>query len=58
MAIEELMWIEKDFDFFLVFFYCQLCPLSIPFFEEATAKAYLEGHRHNSYHKRRLELST
>jgi hypothetical protein len=55
-VIDKLMWVEEDVQFNLAFFYCRLCPLTIPFLEVVNAQAYQDGHRHNSYHKRRLEL--
>jgi hypothetical protein len=57
MAVkDELMWIEEDRESYLTFFYCRLCPLTIPFLDAAIASAYQDGHKLNSYHKRRLEL--
>lgn len=57
MAVEdEHMWVEEDYEFKLTFFYCRLCPLTIPFLEPVNAYSYLVGHKHNAYHKRRLEL--
>jgi hypothetical protein len=56
MAVEEFTWVETDHQFHMTFFYCRLCPLSIPFLEESNAESYRAGHSHNSYHRRRLEL--
>lgn len=58
MAKEEYVWTEFDKESHLIFFFCSLCPLTLPFFELATAEAYLAGHLQNSYHRRRLELLT
>ena len=56
MAVDEFTWVEQDDEFNLIFFYCCLCPLTMPFLEERTARIYRDGHRHNAYHRRRLEL--
>lgn len=57
MAVADgFTWVEQDVEFKFIFFYCQLCPLTIPFLDSSNALAYLDGHQFNSYHKRRLEL--
>lgn len=55
-AVEDFMFIEEDKEFHIAFFYCCLCPLTIPFLELSNAYSYRDGHKYNSYHKRRLEL--
>ena len=56
MTVGEYMIIEPDEDFGMVFFYCSLCPLTLPFLYARTAFIYSQGHMLNKYHKRRLEL--
>ena len=55
-AVDEFMWVERDDESIFIFFYCCLCPLTIPFLKVHSAYTYAEGHRLNRYHKRRLEL--
>lgn len=55
-AVEDFMFVEEEKDFQLTFFYCCLCPLTIPFLDPINAYSYRDGHKHNAYHKRRLEL--
>lgn len=56
MIAEDGMFVEPDKESIFVFFFCTICPLSIPFIHARNAYLYLDGHRHNAYHKRRLEL--
>lgn len=57
MTVEDgFTWTELDEQFKLTFFYCRICPLTIPFLVPRNARLYMDGHRHNAYHKRRLEL--
>jgi hypothetical protein len=55
-AVDEYMWVEADTESMFIFFYCRLCPLTIPFLKVYSAHTYAQGHKLNSYHKRRLEL--
>jgi hypothetical protein len=55
MAVEEYTWVEPDNESPFLFFYCRLCPLTIPFLAGKVADSYRRGHELNAYHKRRLE---
>jgi hypothetical protein len=56
MTVGEYMFIEEDTEYSMVFFYCTLCPLTLPFLKAHTAVIYSQGHTLNKYHQRRLEL--
>lgn len=56
MTHDDFIAVEFDKDFHWHFFFCELCPISLPFLKEKTAWAYAHGHTLNPYHKRRLEL--
>lgn len=56
MTQNNFTFVEYDSQFKWYFFFCELCPLTIPFLKSKIAQAYKTGHELNAYHKRRLEL--